>query len=80
MNKGFTDVVEDLSKVDSKLEKEFVKQQQRATKHQSQIFFGLSKLKCFYYISKLSFVKTWFFSSNLVQLTNFVIYPSSPKP
>ena len=31
MNKGFTDVVEDLLKVESKLEKEFVKQQQRAT-------------------------------------------------
>ena len=31
MNKGFTDVVEDLSKVESKLEKEFVKQPQRAT-------------------------------------------------
>ena len=31
INKGFTDVVEDLSKVESKLEKEFVKQQQRAT-------------------------------------------------
>ena len=31
MNKGFTDVVEDLSKVKSKLEKKIVKQQQRAT-------------------------------------------------
>ena len=31
MNTGFTDMVEDLSKVGSKLEKEFVKQQQRAT-------------------------------------------------
>ena len=31
MNKGFTDVVEDLPKVESKLEKEFVKQQQRTT-------------------------------------------------
>ena len=31
MNKGSTDVVEDLSKVESKLEKELVKQQQRDT-------------------------------------------------
>ena len=31
MNKGFTDVVEDLSKVESKLKKKIVKQQQRAT-------------------------------------------------
>ena len=59
MNKGFTDVVEDLLKVESKLEREFVKQQQRATQ-----------------TSKLSSVKTWFYSSNLslVQLSNFVIY------
>ena len=31
MNKDFTDVVEDLLKVESKLKKKFVKQQQRAT-------------------------------------------------
>ena len=31
MNKGFIDVVEDLPKVESRLKKEFVKQQQRAT-------------------------------------------------
>ena len=42
MNKGFTDVVEDLSKVESKLEKEFVKQQQRATQTSITDFFGLS--------------------------------------
>ena len=53
MNKGFTDVVEDLSKVESKLEKEFVKQQQRATQTSITDFFGLSWLKCFYYISEL---------------------------
>ena len=41
MNKGFTDVVEDLSKVESKLEKEFVKQQQRATQASIAGFFGL---------------------------------------
>ena len=42
MNKGFTDVVEDLSKVESKLEKKFVKQQQRATQTSITDFFGLS--------------------------------------
>ena len=42
MNKGFTDVVEDLSKMESKLEKEFVKQQQRATQTSITDFFGLS--------------------------------------
>ena len=42
MNKGFTNVVEDLSKVESKLEKEFVKQQQRATQTSITDFFGLS--------------------------------------
>ena len=42
MDKGFTDVVEDLSKVESKLEKEFVKQQQRATQTSITDFFGLS--------------------------------------
>ena len=42
MNKGFTDVVEDLSIVESKLEKEFVKQQQRATQTSITDFFGLS--------------------------------------
>ena len=42
MNKGFTDVVEDLSKVEKKLEKEFVKQQQRATQTSITDFFGLS--------------------------------------
>ena len=42
MNKGFTDVVEDLSKVERKLEKEFVKQQQRATQTSITDFFGLS--------------------------------------
>ena len=42
MNKGFTDVLEDLSKVESKLEKEFVKQQQRATQTSITDFFGLS--------------------------------------
>ena len=42
MNKGFTDVVEELSKVESKLEKEFVKQQQRATQTSVTEFFGLS--------------------------------------
>ena len=41
MNKGFTDVVEDLSKVESKLEKEFVKQQ-RATQTSITDFFGMS--------------------------------------
>ena len=39
MNKEFTDVVEDLSKVESKLEKEFVKQQQRATNTSITDFF-----------------------------------------
>ena len=61
MNKGFTDVVEDLLKVERKLEREFVKQQQRATQTSIKEFFGLSQLKCF---SKLSSVKTWFYSSN----------------
>ena len=42
MNKGFTNVVEDLSKVESKLEKEFVKQQQIATQTSITDFFGLS--------------------------------------
>ena len=42
MNKGFTDVVEDLSKVESKLENKFVKQQQRATQTSITDFFGLS--------------------------------------
>ena len=42
MNKGFTDVVEDLSKMESKLEKEFVKQQQRATQTSITDFSGLS--------------------------------------
>ena len=42
MNKGFTDVLEDLSKVESKLEKDFVKQQQRATQTSITDFFGLS--------------------------------------
>ena len=42
INKGFTDVVEDLSKVESKLEKEFVKQQQIATQTSTTDFFGLS--------------------------------------
>ena len=42
MNKGFTDVVEDLSKVESKLEKEFAKQQQRATQTSIKDFFGQS--------------------------------------
>ena len=42
MNKGFSDVVEELSKVESKLEKEFVKQQQRATQTSITDFFGLS--------------------------------------
>ena len=53
MNKGLTDFVEDLSKVESKLEKEFLKQQQRAIQTPLTDFFGLSCLKCFYYISKL---------------------------
>ena len=57
MNKGFADVVEDLSKVESKLKKEFVKQQQRATQTSITYFFGLFQLKCFYYKIKLSFVK-----------------------
>ena len=39
INKGFTDVVEDLSKVESKLEKEFAKQQQRATQTSITDFF-----------------------------------------
>ena len=51
INKGFIDAVEDLSKVESKLEKEFVKQQQRTTQTSITDFFGLSQLKCFYYIS-----------------------------
>ena len=42
MNKGFTDVAEDLSKVESKLEKEFVQQQQRATQTSITDFFELS--------------------------------------
>ena len=42
MNKGFTDVVEDLLKVERKLEREFVKQQQRATQTSIKEFFGLS--------------------------------------
>ena len=42
MNKGFTDVVEDFSKVENKLEKEFVKQQQQATQTSITDFFGLS--------------------------------------
>ena len=42
MNKGFTDVVEDLLKVERKLENEFVKQQQRATQTSITNFFGLS--------------------------------------
>ena len=42
MNKGSTDVVEDLSKVESKLEKELVKQQQRDTQKSITNFFGLT--------------------------------------
>ena len=42
MNKGFTNVVEDLLKVESKLEKEFVKQQQQATQTSITDFFALS--------------------------------------
>ena len=42
MNKACTDMVGDLSKVESKLEKEFVKQQQRATQTSITDFFGLS--------------------------------------
>ena len=42
INKGFTDVVQDLSKVESKLEKEFVKQKQRATQTSITDFSGLS--------------------------------------
>ena len=42
MNKVFTDVVEDLLKVESKLKKEFVKQQQRATQTSITDFLGLS--------------------------------------
>ena len=42
MNKGFTDMVEDLLKVERKLEREFVKQQQRATQTSIKEFFGLS--------------------------------------
>ena len=42
VNKDFNYVVEDLSKVESKLEKEFVKQQQRATQTSITDFFGLS--------------------------------------
>ena len=57
MNKGFADVVEDLSKVESKLKKEFVKQQQRATQTSITDFFGLFQLKYFYHKIKLSFVK-----------------------
>ena len=39
MNKGFTDIMEDLSNVECKLEKEFVKQQQRATQTSIKDFF-----------------------------------------
>ena len=39
MNKGFTDVVEDLSNLESTLKKDFVKQQQRATQTSITIFF-----------------------------------------
>ena len=42
INKGFTDVVEGLPKVESKPGKEFVKQQQRATQTSITDFFGLS--------------------------------------
>ena len=42
VNKDFNYVVEDLSKVESKLEKEFVKQQQIATQTSTTDFFGLS--------------------------------------
>ena len=42
INKGFTDVVQGLLKVESKLEKEFVKQKQRATQTLITDFFGLS--------------------------------------
>ena len=42
INKGFTDVVQGLLKVESKLEKEFVKQKQRATQTSITDFFGLS--------------------------------------
>ena len=42
MNKGFTVVVEDLSKVESKIDKEFLKQQQRATQTSIADFFRLS--------------------------------------
>lgn len=40
MNKEFTHVVEDLTKVESKLEKESVKQQQKATQTSITSFFG----------------------------------------
>ena len=42
MNKEFTHVIEDLSKVESKLKKKSVKQQQRATQTSITSFFGMS--------------------------------------
>ena len=42
MNEDFTDVVQELPKVESKIEKEFVKQQQRASQTSITDFFGLS--------------------------------------
>ena len=67
MNKEFTHVVEDLPKVESKLDKESVKQQQRATQTSITSFFGDVLGKIF-----LLCIKTLIFS--LVQLSNFAIH------
>ena len=60
MNKGFTDVVEDLSKVESKLKKDFVKQQQKSNPNINHKFFWTVLVKMF-----LLYIKT-FICKNLV--------------
>ena len=67
MIKEFTHVVEDLPKVKSKLEKESVKQQQRATHTSITSFFWDVLGKIF-----LLCIRTLIFS--LVQLSNFAIH------
>ena len=48
VNKSFTDVEEDLSKVESKLKKDFVKQQQKSNPNINHKFFWTVLVKMFY--------------------------------
>ena len=70
MNKEFTHVVEDLPKVESKLDKESVKQQQRATQTSITSFFGDVLGKIF-----LLCIKTF----NRRNLVSFYLLISSAK-